>query len=275
VAVLLLGLPMVCVAQPATSASSQARAINTSMTPRVVTSIAHRGGIVPGFPENTLAAFGEAMRQGAHVIEIDLRGTKDGEVVVMHDATLDRTTNGHGRVVDHTLAQLKRLDAGRGERIPTYEEVLQLVAGTDALLLLDIKEGPGLDKRKVVEITRQHDAMERVIVGPRNLADLRAFRELDAGLRTLGFIDELDDLDAFVSAGVDMIRLWPEWVRERPALVERLHRQGKSVWITAGRAPRAELAALVDLGVDGILSDRPAVMHALLTADACGARHVH
>jgi glycerophosphoryl diester phosphodiesterase len=243
---------------------AQARDVSTSSEVRSVVSIAHRGGIVPGFPENTLAAYREAMRQGAHVIEIDLRGTKDGEVVVMHDATLDRTTNGHGRVSDHTLAELKRLDAGHGERIPTYEEVLQLVAGSGVLLLLDIKESPILDKRKVVRITRQHDAVGRVIVGPRNLADLQAFHELDRNLRTLGFIDELDDVASFIAAGVDMVRLWPEWIRDRPALVERLHRQGKPVWVTAGRAPAAELKSLMDLGVDGILSDLPAVMHSLL-----------
>jgi len=69
--------------------------------------VAHRGGIVPGYPENTLAAFRQAVKHGAEVFEVDLRGTKDGEVVIMHDETLDRTTNGTGNVTDYTLAELK------------------------------------------------------------------------------------------------------------------------------------------------------------------------
>src|SRR4029453_16996566 len=111
--------------------------------------VAHRGGIVPGYPENTLVAFRQAVKHGAEVIEVDLRATKDGEVVIMHDETLDRTTNGNGKVIDYTLAELKKLDAGGGERIPTYEEGLRLVAGSGGQLLLDIQESPVLDKRKV------------------------------------------------------------------------------------------------------------------------------
>ena len=103
--------------------------------------IAHRGGIMPGYPENTLAAFRQAIKLGAGVIEIDLRGSKDGEIVIMHDETVDRTTNGHGRVAEHTLAELLQLDAGQGESIPTFAQVLELVQGTDAQLLTDITAG--------------------------------------------------------------------------------------------------------------------------------------
>lgn len=99
--------------------------------------VAHRGGIVPGYPENTLAAFRHAIELGVDAIEIDPRGTKDGEIVIMHDATVDRTTNGRGRVEDLALRELKALDAGGGERVPTYEEVLELVAGSGVDLLLD------------------------------------------------------------------------------------------------------------------------------------------
>lgn len=232
---------------------------------RPVVSIAHRGGIVPGVPENTLAAFRRAIQHGAHVIEIDLRATKDGEIVVMHDETVDRTTNGRGRVTDKTWSELQQLDAGGGERVPTYEQVLQLVAGTEVVLLLDIKESPNLDKRKVVRLTEQHDAVQRVIVGPRRLADLHAFQSLNPELRTLGFIKELEDLEPFLEAGVDMIRLWPKWIDKEPGLIDRLHTLGKPVWVTADDAPIEKLVALVQLGVDGILSDFPAQMHSLLT----------
>ena len=107
-----------------TSPAVASQNIVTDCQERGVVSIAHRGGIVSGVPENTLAAFREAINQGADAIEIDLRGTKDGEIVIIHDKTVDRTTNGRGRVIDQTLVELKMLDAGHGERIPTYEEVL-------------------------------------------------------------------------------------------------------------------------------------------------------
>ena len=162
--------------------------------------IAHRG-LAPGYPENTLAAYREAIKLGAEALEIDLRGTKDGEVVILHDETLERTTDGTGKVTDKTLAELKRLDAGKGERIPTYEEVLQLVNGTGVKLLLDIKESPVLDKKRIVDLTEKHNAVLNVIVGPRNLADLRTFRSLNPNLRTLGFIAKTDDIEPFAQAG--------------------------------------------------------------------------
>jgi glycerophosphoryl diester phosphodiesterase len=233
--------------------------------------IAHRGGIVPGFPENTIAAFRQAIKHGAEVIEIDLRGTKDGEVVIMHDETLDRTTTGKGKVTDYTLAELKKLDAGAGERIPTYEEVLRLVAGTGVKLLLDIKESPVLDKRKVVRLTDKYNAALNVIVGPRNLDDLRAFRALNPNLRTLGFIRNVEDIEPFAQAGIDIIRLWPKWIYASPDLVKKVHQLGKPVWTTAGTAPREELEKLIKLGVNGILSDLPEVMNKLL-ADMKKAR---
>jgi glycerophosphoryl diester phosphodiesterase len=226
--------------------------------------VAHRGGIVAGYPENTLAAFRQAIKHGAEVIEVDLRGTKDGDVVIMHDETLDRTTNGKGKVTDYTLAELKKLDAGGGERIPTYEEVLQLVAGTGVKLLLDIKESPVLDKRKVVRLTDKYNATLNVIVGPRNLDDLRAFRALNPNLRTLGFIRDIGDIGPFAQAGIDIIRLWPKWIYANPELVKKVHQLGKPVWTTAEDAPREELEKLIKLGVNGILSDLPAVMSKLL-----------
>jgi glycerophosphoryl diester phosphodiesterase len=226
--------------------------------------VAHRGGIVPGFPENTLSAYRQAIKHGAEVIEIDLRGTKDGEVVILHDETLDRTTNGKGKVTELTLVELKKLDAGAGERIPTYEEVLQLVAGTGVKLLLDIKESPVLDKRKVVRLTEKYNATLNVIVGPRNLDDLRAFRALNPNLRTLGFIKNIEDMEPFAQAGIDIIRLWPKWIYAEPALVKKAHQLGRPVWTTANDAPRDELEKLVKLGVNAILSDLPEVMNTML-----------
>ncbi len=94
---------------------------------------AHRGASV-SHPENTIAAFKEAIRLGAHMVELDLALTKDGQIVVMHDTTLERTTDGEGAVKDWTLAELKKLDAGsfkaakfKGQTIPTFRETLAIM----------------------------------------------------------------------------------------------------------------------------------------------------
>lgn len=245
-------------------ASTSAVYAATDSPPSNVVLVAHRGAVGPGQPENTLAAFRQAIASGAEAIEIDLRGTKDGEIVVIHDATVDRTTNGSGAVAEQTLAQLRQLDAGRGERIPTYQEVLRLVSGTGIVLLLDIKKGGVLDRQKVIRMTEDHYAVANVIVGSRNLDDLKTFRALSPGLRTLGFVDEIEDVAPFVAGGVDIIRLWPEWIYANPALVGRVHELGRQVWATAGDAPSAELEKLVRLGVRGILVDQPEVMNELL-----------
>lgn len=254
---------VVLVLAAALTSASASQAVAPEWPEWSVVFVAHRGGIVPGVPENTLAAFREAIRHGVQVIELDLRGTKDGEIVIMHDETVDRTTNGRGAVTAMTLAELKQLDAGRGERIPTYAEVLHLVAGKGVKLLLDIKESPALDKRKVVRLTDQYDASLNVIVGVRNLEDLRAFQALNPNLRTLGFFATVEDLQPFLDGGVHIVRLWPEWIYRDPGLVKKVHGLGKPAWTTAGDAPRGELEKLVKLGVNGILSDLPAVTSAL------------
>jgi len=231
---------------------------------RSVVYVAHRGGIVPGYPENTLMAYRQAISFGVHAIEIDLRGTKDGEVVIMHDETVDRTTDGTGKVSELTLAELRTLDAGNGERIPTYEEVLRLVAETGVTLLLDIKQSRVLDKVEVVRFTENHNAVLNVIVGARSLEDLRSFRGLNQNLRTLGFVPSAEDVEPFVDAGVDIIRLWPEWIYAEKDLVNWVHELGRPVWTTAGDAQRDELEDLIELGVNGILSDSPKLLKSLI-----------
>jgi glycerophosphoryl diester phosphodiesterase len=253
----ILFLTLYCVILP-DQAISQTAAAGTHAGK--VAFVAHRGGIVRGYPENTIAAYRRAVSLGVHAIEIDLRGTSDGEIVIMHDETLHRTTNGKGKVSAHALAELRKLDAGGGERIPTYEEALKIVAGTGVQLLLDIKEGRTLDKDRVVRLTERYHAVLNVIVGPRSLDDLRAFQSLNPNLRTLGFVPDTASIEPFVAAGVDIIRLWPDWIKADPGIVSRVHALGMPVWVTAADAPREELEKLIALGVDGILTDFPEMM---------------
>jgi len=127
---------------------------------------AHRGAS-DTHPENTLSAFREAIRLGAHMIEFDVALTKDGELVLMHDRTLDRTTDGSGSVADFTLAELKQLDAGswkaeqfREERIPTLDEALAIMP-SNLWLNVHLKGGAELAEnvaRRIVEHDRLHQS---------------------------------------------------------------------------------------------------------------------
>ncbi len=96
--------------------------------------IGHRGAPAEE-PENTLSSLRRALDLGAAAVELDVQLTRDGRLAVIHDETLDRTTNGRGAVRDRTLAELKQLDAGKGEPIPSLEEVLELVQGRGRLLV--------------------------------------------------------------------------------------------------------------------------------------------
>ena len=230
----------------------------------------HRG-LSPGYPENTLSAFRNSVAMGVEVIELDLRGTKDRIPVVMHDKTVDRTTNGEGWVEDFTLAEIKKLDAGgtvstkfTGERVPTYQETLELVSGTGVKLLLDIKLSDSLDYNLVVQFTERYKAVLNVVIGARRIRDLRLFRALNPNIRILGFIKSPNDIERFVKAGADIIRLWPSWIHADPGLVKRVHKLGKPVWTTANVTPREGLLELIKFGVNGILTDIPDVLAKLV-----------
>ena len=233
-----------------------------------------------------------------HAPEQFLVELSDGEVVVFHDATVERTTNGIGAIADLTLVEVRALDAGSyvsptfaHERIPTLEEVLDLVHGSGVKLLLDVKQSQVLDKKRVVRLIERYDLLSDVMVGVRSVSDLSGFRALNPNLRTLGFVPDVDSIESFVRAGVDIVRLWPDWIRKSRAnltcryqylrrllargartadigsascLVHRVQSMDKPVWVTAGNASGEALTELVRLRVNGILTDLPEVLTDLL-----------
>lgn len=154
--------------------------------------IAHRG-FSAEYPENTIAAFKAAVAAKADYIELDVHLSKDGEIVVMHDDTIDRTTNGTGFVNDYTVAELKKFDAGAwfdhafvGERIPTLLEAIDLVENTSTRLCVEIKEKqkqhyPGLEKR-LVEIVHQKDLIGHLVVTTYNKNVVSNLKKLEPRL---------------------------------------------------------------------------------------------
>lgn len=157
--------------------------------------IAHRGACLRA-PENTLAAFQLAAELGAEGIELDAKLTRDGHVVILHDATLDRTTDGHGNLRDFSLAEVRELDAGSrfsqefaGERIPMLDEVL---AELDRKLLINVEMSNYASPRdalprRVVELVRRHHMERRVLLSSFNPLALRTARSVAPEL-PLGYL---------------------------------------------------------------------------------------
>lgn len=154
--------------------------------------IAHRGGAKLA-PENTLAAFRQAIGLGVDMIEIDVILSSDSAIIVIHDDKIDRTTDGSGVVKELSLAEIKQYDAGswfderfKGETVPTLEEVMETIAGK-AILLIEIKDGdekyPGLEK-KVVDVIHRYQANDWVIVQSFNEQSVLRVREMDPSLIT-------------------------------------------------------------------------------------------
>ena len=154
---------------------------------------AHRGS-AGTHPENTMSAFREAERVGSEGIELDVQLSKDGEIVVIHDEDLSRTTNGTGFVKDYTLNQLKNLDASHTfskqveiQRIPTLSEVLEMYTHNNMLLNIELKNSkffyPGMEE-KVITLIRKYNLQNRVILSSFNHYSLVHCFQLDRGIET-------------------------------------------------------------------------------------------
>jgi glycerophosphoryl diester phosphodiesterase len=149
----------------------------------------HRGNPAE-HPENTMRSFRSAIAVGCDLIECDVHLSSDGRLVVIHDHTLERTTNGKGMVRDHTAAELRRLDAGKGERIPLLQEVVELALGKVGLVIETKQmpiQYPGLED-KLVAMLRQLGAVAECAVVSFHHPSIRILREMEPKLQ-LGILE--------------------------------------------------------------------------------------
>jgi glycerophosphoryl diester phosphodiesterase len=229
---------------------------------------AHRGASGHA-PQNTLAAFRLAAEMGADGVELDVHLSGDGEAVVVHDATVDATTDGQGRVSAMTLSELQALDAGRwfderfaGERVPTLQEVFDAI-GHRLLINVEIKATLGHHsmalEAEVVRLIEDNQMSERVIVSSFSPTSLRRVRKLNPNI-PLGLLygkpepAMLPFLMRCLLVPYDALH--PGYGLVNAALVARAKRQRKrvNVW-TVNDAD--EMRRLCDLGVDGIITNYP------------------
>ncbi|MFF2517604.1 glycerophosphodiester phosphodiesterase [Streptomyces sp. NPDC058086] len=165
--------------------------------------IGHRG-VMGVEPENTLRSFIAAQNAGLDLIELDLHLSKDGALVVMHDADVDRTTDGSGPIAEMTLAELRTLDAGHGERVPVFEEVLDAVR---APLQAEIKDTAAA--RALAEVMHRRDLVGRVEVSSFHDEAIAEITRLVPGVRTALIASryDVDVVDRAVEAGAATVCL--------------------------------------------------------------------
>jgi glycerophosphoryl diester phosphodiesterase len=228
--------------------------------------VAHRGDKAYA-PENTLSAFNQASEKGADAIEFDVKLTLDGQVVVLHDQKVDRTTNGTGDVAKLTLAALKELDAGiqfqgkfPNEKIPGLDEVFDLV-GKKLYMNIELTNYSTPNDSlvsKVAEIVTGFGMQNRVLFSSffaRNLQKIRTLLpEVPRALLTMPGL--LGVWGRVVGWRNDYAALNPNFVDVNNTLVSRVHRAGKKVnaWTVVSKE---DIKRMIDLGVDGIITDDP------------------
>lgn len=226
-----------------------------------ILNFAHRGASGHA-PANTLAAFLMAAEMGADGIELDVHLSKDGEAVVIHDHTVDATTDGHGHVSAMTLSELRRLDAGigfggrfAGQRIPTLQEVFDAV-GHRLLINVEIKVAPGHHPRQqeaeVVRLIEDNQLVDRVIVSSFSARSLGRVRRLNPNI-ALGLLH-----------GIPLLR-WPRTRYEamHPSFrtvgtryLDRARKRGARVHVWTVNETD-DMQRMRDLGIDGIITNYP------------------
>jgi len=230
---------------------------------------AHRGASNDA-PENTLAAFEMAVRLGAEAIELDAQLSVDLQVVVIHDHTVDRTTDGSGKVSDLQLATLKQFDAGghfdstfRGERIPTLNEVFETV-GQRILINVELKNDASIWDdlpARVAQLVIQHRLQQRVVFSSFNPIALikikRLLPDTPCGLLALsGTKGGWACAWGYKLLGCDALH--PDISSVNSRLVQRVHKSGRRIHAYTANEPEV-IQRLLNFGVDGFFSDDAAL----------------
>lgn len=217
--------------------------------------IGHRG-VMGVEPENTLRSFVHAEQAGMDLIELDLHLSKDGALAVMHDAEVDRTTDGKGPIAEKTLAELRELDAGLGERIPVFEEVLDAVGSAMQAEIKDVAAA-----RTLAEVMRRRGLVDRVEVISFHDEAIAEIAQLVPGVRTALVASRWGDDVVDRAKAVGATRLVLNVRRITLELVEKAHAEGLTVvgWVVN---TQDHLRLARGLGLDGATTDFPEIRRA-------------
>jgi glycerophosphoryl diester phosphodiesterase len=228
--------------------------------------IAHRG-FSGKFPENTMRAFAEAVAAGCDGIETDLHMTKDGVLVLCHDETIDRTTDGTGYIVEYNYSDLCKFDAGlkcgkefANEKIPSLDELLEFMIGKDLLINLELKNNIINYKdmeEKVVEKIYEYKLEKSVILSSFNHYSMVKAKEVDCKIKTgLLYAASLYNVHEYAEElNADAVHpYYPSVFDEN--IVKNIHEKG--IVINAYTVnEEADMKRLISLGIDGIITNYP------------------
>lgn len=219
--------------------------------------IGHRGACGHA-PENTLLSMKKALELGVHGFEFDIQLSKDGEPVVIHDDTLERTTSGKGSVSDYTWQELQQFDAGSGEKIPTLRNVLDLV-DKRCRLFVELKaqgaEAPVADILKHY-VDNMGWTYEQFYICAFDHMQIAAIRKFNPAFRTSALIAGIPVSLAAIAQEAGAWSINPNINHIHKALVDDAHRRSLKVLTWTTNTP-AQIAKAKDLGVDGMFSDYP------------------
>ncbi|MBS3199774.1 glycerophosphodiester phosphodiesterase family protein [Turicibacter bilis] len=230
--------------------------------------IAHRASATHA-PENTLAALDYAILSGAHMAEIDVQQTKDGEIILMHDANLKRTTGFNRKVSEATYSDIQTLEAGNwfssefdGEPVPTLEEVLQRSKGQITLMIeIKAKDHPVDVARKVIELIKTYNMEKECLIGAMDYRVLQAVKMINPKIQTVyitalayGDYQDLEDVD-YYSIEASFISY---------ALIDQIHRSGKQIYAWTVNK-ESTMQSMISMQVDGIVTDDPVLLQNQLT----------
>jgi glycerophosphoryl diester phosphodiesterase len=229
--------------------------------------VAHRG-FSGAAPENTLAAFHKAIGAGSDMIELDVQLSKDGKIVVIHDETLERTTNGRGRVADHTLKELKQLDAGSwfgaefsGEKIPTLQEVLDL-AKARVPVNIEIKN-PTHGRYPITELAdkslqavKKAGMLDRVIFSSFNPVSLEHIQKKEPRAWVALLFHRPWNSLLEMTGGREYEVLNLRNIHLNKEKISRVHQEGMKINVYTVN-PQEELEQFVRWGADGIITNYP------------------
>ncbi|MEO6590655.1 MAG: glycerophosphodiester phosphodiesterase [Pyrinomonadaceae bacterium] len=255
-----------------------AKAVFAKMNPRPLV-FAHRGG--GGlFPENTLEAFKYSVEMGVDFLELDVHSTADGTLVVLHDASIDRTTDERGKISGLTLAQVKKLDAGylftndngatypfrgKGISVPTLEEIFK--AFPQMKFNIEPKQAIPSITKPLCEMIRAHQMTDRVIVGSFRQTAISEFRAACPEVATSASPAEVSEFLAMQKTGITASYSPPFQALQIPVnasflnvvnkdFIEAAHRQNLQVHVWTVNQPD-EMQRLIEMGADGIMTDYP------------------
>lgn len=224
---------------------------------------AHRG-FSTAAPENTLAAFQAALDSDADYIELDVQLTKDGELVVFHDETIERTTDGKGKISSYTYEELQQFSAGSwfskdgefaDERIPLLSEVLEL-CDNDIMLNIEIKRHGNVSAvaEKVVELIQEYDLRKSCYVSSFSYPALKAVKKLDPKIKTALIANLATSTSYAQLKNIDAVSM--NYIFVNKSIVNTAHLNGKKVFVWTVDRP-SDMHKMITLGVDNIITNRP------------------